>query len=60
MLDLQAELDPFKPREKSNELRDELGDRVTIAIVADASHALMPEQPAAVVDAIVAWVRKLP
>jgi pimeloyl-ACP methyl ester carboxylesterase len=60
LLDLQAELDPFKPREKSNELRDELGDRVTIGTVANASHALMPEQPAAVVDAIVAWVRKLP
>jgi pimeloyl-ACP methyl ester carboxylesterase len=60
LLDLQAELDPFKPREKSTELRDELGNRVTIATIANASHALMPEQPAAVVEAIVTWARKLP
>jgi pimeloyl-ACP methyl ester carboxylesterase len=60
LLDLQAEVDPFKPRDKANEMRDEFGDRVTIATIANASHALMPEQPAAVVTAIVAWVRKLP
>lgn len=60
LLDLQAEHDPFKPREKMNELKEELGDRVTIVVIPDASHALIPEQPAAVTDAIVAWVRKLP
>jgi hypothetical protein len=42
-----------------NELKDELGDRVSIAVIANASHALLPEQPQAVVDAIVAWVRGL-
>jgi pimeloyl-ACP methyl ester carboxylesterase len=41
-------------------LRDEFGDRVTIAVIPNASHALIPEQPAAVVDAIVGWMRKLP
>ncbi len=60
LLDLQAALDPFKPRETMNELRDEFGGRVTIAVIPDASHALIPEQPAAVVAAIVAWMRKLP
>ena len=60
LLDLQAALDPFKPRETTNELKDELGGRVTIAVIPDASHALIPEQPAAVVEAIVAWMRKLP
>ena len=60
LLDLQAALDPFKPRETMNELREELGERVTIAVIPDASHALIPEQPAAVVEAIVAWMRKLP
>ena len=59
LLDLQAAHDPFKPREKTNELVDELGDRVTIVVIPDASHALIPEQPAAVIAAIVAWVRKL-
>ena len=59
LLDLQAEHDPFKPREKMNELKDEFGDRVTIVVIANASHALIPEQPQAVTDAIVAWVRRL-
>jgi len=59
LLDLQAALDPFKPRETTNELKDEFGERVTIVVIADASHALIPEQPAAVVEAIVAWMRKL-
>jgi len=60
LLDLQAALDPFKPRHTTNELRDEFGERVTIAVIAGASHALIPEQPAAVVEAIVGWMRKLP
>jgi pimeloyl-ACP methyl ester carboxylesterase len=60
LLDLQAALDPFKPRETTNELREEFGERVTIAVIPDASHALIPEQPAAVVEAIVGWMRKVP
>ena len=59
LLDLQAENDPFKPRAACNELKDEFGDRVTIAVIPNASHALIPEQPQAVVDAIVGWVRAL-
>jgi pimeloyl-ACP methyl ester carboxylesterase len=59
LLDLQAELDPFKPPEKRNELKDELGDRVTIAVIPNASHALIPEQPQAVVDALAAWISAL-
>ena len=60
LLDLQAGLDPFKPRAMMNEMKEEFGDRVTVAVIPDASHALVPEQPAAVIDAIVAWMRKLP
>jgi pimeloyl-ACP methyl ester carboxylesterase len=60
LLDVQAANDPFKPASMSNEMRDEFGERVTIAVIPDASHALIPEQPAAVVDAIVGWMRKLP
>jgi pimeloyl-ACP methyl ester carboxylesterase len=59
LLDLQADNDPFHPIERMNELRDELGDRVSVAVIRDASHALLPEQPTAVVTAIVAWVRGL-
>jgi pimeloyl-ACP methyl ester carboxylesterase len=60
MLDLQAALDPFKPRAMMNEMREEFGERVTIAVIPDASHALIPEQPAAVADAIVQWIGTLP
>jgi pimeloyl-ACP methyl ester carboxylesterase len=59
LLDLQADNDPFHPIDKMNELKDELGERVTVAVVRNASHALLPEQPKAVVEAIVAWVGKL-
>jgi pimeloyl-ACP methyl ester carboxylesterase len=60
LLDLQAALDPFKPRATMNEIRDEFGERATIVVIANASHALLPEQPAAVVEAIVAWIDALP
>ncbi len=60
LLDLQAALDPFKPRAMMNEMKEEFGDRITVAVIPDASHALVPEQPAAVVDTVVAWMRKLP
>ena len=57
VLDLQAADDPWRPRQTCNELKDVLGDRVTVRVIAEASHALIPEQPAAVVAAIVEWVR---
>jgi pimeloyl-ACP methyl ester carboxylesterase len=59
MLDLVPDGDPFKPKEKWNESREEFGARVSVVVIANASHALIPEQPGAVVDAIVAWIAKL-
>lgn len=58
ILELIPEHDPFKPREKWGESRHELGSRVETVIIPGASHALVPEQPAAVVDAIVPWARE--
>jgi pimeloyl-ACP methyl ester carboxylesterase len=60
LLELQAEQDPFKPADKRNEMKDEFGERVTVAVIPGASHALIPEQPRAVVDALVAWIKTLP
>lgn len=57
ILDLQAADDPWRPRDTAAELQAVLGDRVTVRTIAGASHALVPEQPAAVVAAIVAWAR---
>ena len=60
LLDLQGELDPFRPRAMSNEMREEFGERVSVVVIPNASHALLPEQPAAVAAAILAWIGKLP
>ena len=60
LLDLQGALDPFKPRAVVNEIKQEFGERATIVVIPNASHALIPEQPQAVVEAIVAWIGRLP
>jgi pimeloyl-ACP methyl ester carboxylesterase len=56
LLELQADQDPFKTPDKRNEMKDEFGDRVTVVVIKGASHALFPEQPAAVVDALTRWI----
>jgi pimeloyl-ACP methyl ester carboxylesterase len=40
-------------------MRDAFGARVTVVVIEDASHALIPEQPAAVAQAIEGWARSL-
>jgi pimeloyl-ACP methyl ester carboxylesterase len=60
ILDLRGADDPWRPRSTRDELKDVLGDKVTVQVIAQASHALFPEQPSAVADAVVAWVRTLP
>lgn len=60
LLDLQAESDPFMPADRRQELREELGPRVSVVTIPGASHALLPEQPQRVVEAIAAWVAGLP
>lgn len=57
LLDLIAADDAWRPPATRRQLIDRLGDRVRVAIVADAGHALLPEQPAAVAAAIAGWVR---
>ena len=59
ILDLQGAEDPWRPPATRNELKDVLGDKVTVRVIARAGHALVPEQPAAVAEAIVEWVRGL-
>ncbi len=59
MLELIPALDPFKPREKWDELRAEFGARVAAVVIENASHALFPEQPAKVAEAVLEWVGKL-
>ena len=44
------------PEASRNDLKNEFPDRVTLAVIPNSSHALLPEQPAAVVKAIAEWV----
>jgi pimeloyl-ACP methyl ester carboxylesterase len=59
ILDLQAENDPVAPRRFSGVLKSLLGDRVTIVVIPNASHALFPEQPKAVTQAITTFARRI-
>ena len=60
LLDIQGEDDPYKPPSARNELVEEFGaNRVTVVRVPNAAHAIIVEQPRAVADAVIAWVRKL-
>ena len=59
VLDLQAEDDTVAPRELAGYLRESLGERVTVQVIANAGHALIPEQPIAVADALATWVHRL-
>jgi pimeloyl-ACP methyl ester carboxylesterase len=60
VLDLQAEHDPWRPPATRQGIVQDLGaDRVTVVVIPDASHALIPEQPLAVVRAVREWTRTL-
>ncbi len=59
LLELIPASDPFKPQDKWGELAASYGDRVTTVVIPDASHALFPEQPEKVADAIIGWVGTL-
>jgi pimeloyl-ACP methyl ester carboxylesterase len=60
ILDVQAEDDTVVPPQHRQDLKNELGARVTITVIANAGHALLPEQPAAVAEAMDDYIRKLP
>jgi len=57
ILDLQAENDAVAPRKFAGVLKAALGDRVTVVVIPNAGHALVPEQPEAMANAIAAFAR---
>ena len=59
ILDVQPENDVMIPPESRSRYRDELGERVTIVRIANAGHALLPEQPQAVAEALLWFVEQL-
>ena len=58
VFEIIAALDPFHQRDEWADLRTRDGDRVTSTVIAEASHALFPEQPDAVAAAITGYLRK--
>ena len=60
LLELIPDSDPFKPPKDWDQLKNEFGDRITVKVIQGASHALFPEQPEAVAEAIAAWAQDLP
>ena len=59
VFEIIAALDPFHRRDEWGDMRGRYGDRVTTTVIDDASHALFPEQPDAVADAVVDYLRTL-
>ena len=60
VLDVQPERDVMTPPETRNRYRDEFGaDRVTMTVIPGAGHALLPEQPEAVAQAVLAYLNQL-
>jgi pimeloyl-ACP methyl ester carboxylesterase len=57
ILDVQAAEDTVAPQRYAADLKNELGARVTTVVIPRAGHALLPEQPVAVADAIVTYLR---
>ncbi|MBX3664953.1 MAG: alpha/beta fold hydrolase [Burkholderiales bacterium] len=60
VLDVLSLQDPLSPPDSVHCYRDEWGaGRVTIAKIGNAAHALLPEQPAAVAEAIIGYMKAL-
>jgi pimeloyl-ACP methyl ester carboxylesterase len=59
ILDLQGENDAVAPRQFSHVLKNMLGDRVTVIVVPNAGHAMAPEQPKAMADAISEFAKRI-
>ena len=57
IFEILAADDPFHPKDQWGLLRSEFGSRVTSKVIEDASHALFPEQPGAVANAVIGYLR---
>lgn len=60
VLDMQGAHDPWRPRDTAADFQREMGpQRVAVVVLDDCSHAMLPEQPEAVVAAVLDWTRRL-
>jgi pimeloyl-ACP methyl ester carboxylesterase len=56
MLIVQGLNDRIAKPENGHILKRELGDRVTLVDLDQAGHALLPEQPEVIAEAIIPWL----
>ncbi|RDJ21892.1 alpha/beta hydrolase [Bosea caraganae] len=56
ILEVQAARDTIAAPRFAHVLREQLGERVTTVVIPDAGHALIPEKPVAVADALAGWI----
>jgi len=59
ILYLQPDHDPLAHVEDAHEFKRALGDRVTVTVIPNCSHAAVAEQPAAISDALIVYARAL-
>ena len=59
VLYIQPDQDPLARVDVASEYQRALGERVSIVVIAQASHAVVVEQPTAVSEALIAFARKL-
>jgi pimeloyl-ACP methyl ester carboxylesterase len=59
ILYLQPDHDPLSRIEEAHEFKAALGERVTVVVIGNASHAAIAEQPAAISDALIDYARML-
>src|SRR5215467_7264985 len=59
ILYLQPDHDPLAHVEDAHEFKRALGDRVTVTVIQNCSHAAIAEQPDAISDALIAYARTL-
>ncbi len=59
LLDLQGAQDRWRPEATRDDLRRVLGARVTVRQIDQAGHALVPEQPLAIAQAVSEWAQQI-
>jgi len=60
LLVVQADRDTIAPKEDTADvLAEEFAGRVEVALIEDAGHALLPEQPNAIAQAVLAYLSRL-
>ena len=59
LLDLHGAQDAWRPASSRHELAQALGSKVSVEVIANAGHALVPEQPHAIAQAVTGWASRI-